>query len=252
MGPLLAKVGRDHIGMPQHLGWRSIGDAASEVQHRDPLGHLRDQVHVVVDNKDRKTVALEPLQQLNKAVLLDVIEAGAGLVEQQELGAARERSGNLDQPLMTIRQAADLLMRSRSQPDEVEGGQRMTFERERVTDVVARSLCPDDDVFDHTQGAKQANVLKGSAEAEAGTLMWCQPRQVDAFESDGAAGRSYDAVEHVEKGRLAASVRPDERVHAVAPHGEINVIDGFQAAERFGEIADGENGRIVLGADLSG
>ena len=49
----------------------------------------------------------KPLEQRDQLLLLGLIQAGTGLVQQQQLGMSRQRACNLDQALMAVRQIAD-------------------------------------------------------------------------------------------------------------------------------------------------
>ena len=70
MGPrrdwtLLAKVGRDDVGVAQHVRRRAVGDALTEIEHRDVICDLLHHRHVVVDDEDGQAVPLEALEQAN-------------------------------------------------------------------------------------------------------------------------------------------------------------------------------------------
>ena len=81
----LAEIGCDDIGIAEYIRWRAVGDALAEVEHGDPVGHLLHHGHVVIDDENGKSMPLETLEECDKAVLLDVIKAGSGLVEEQQL-----------------------------------------------------------------------------------------------------------------------------------------------------------------------
>src|SRR5205823_10072823 len=49
----LPEIGGDDFGVAQHLRRRAVGDAAAEVEHRDVIGDLLDQMHVVIDDEYR-------------------------------------------------------------------------------------------------------------------------------------------------------------------------------------------------------
>ena len=71
-----------------------------------------------------------------------------------------------------------------------------------------------------------------------GALVRGQRGHVDAVDEDCARGRAIEAGDDVERRRLAAAVGADQRMHAAAPHGEIDAVDRLQAAEIFGEASD--------------
>ena len=54
-------------------------------------------------------------------------------------------------------------------------------------------------------------------------------------------GRLVDAGEHVEERRLAGAVRADQRDDLAARHGEVDVVDGDEAAELLADAARDED-----------
>jgi hypothetical protein len=70
-------------------------------------------------------------------------------------------------------------------------------------DLVVWPLGADHDVVENAHRAEQSDVLEGSAEAMPGAPMGRQPSHVRAIERNGTPVWSLDAVEHVEKRRLA-------------------------------------------------
>src|SRR5204863_3492775 len=83
--------------------------------------------------------------------------------------------------------------------------------------------------------------LKGAADAEVRDVARPQAGDVLAGEPDFAGIRPELAVDHVEAGRLAGTVRADEREKLAATHGEAHLVDGAQAAEGFGQPFDLED-----------
>src|SRR5437016_5086724 len=54
MHRLLAEIGRDDLGILLDLVRRSFGNDLAVVEHVDPLADSHDDLHVVLDEKDRK------------------------------------------------------------------------------------------------------------------------------------------------------------------------------------------------------
>src|SRR5919197_2400005 len=88
------QIGLDHGAVALNVGGRPLGDLASEVEADDVVGHLHDEVHVVLDDEHREPVrVVDPPQQRCEAVDLLVVQPSCGFVEEEELGVADERSG---------------------------------------------------------------------------------------------------------------------------------------------------------------
>ena len=102
--------------------------------------------------------------------LLGRVEAGRGLVEQQQRRVGGERTGNLDQPLMAVGEARDQLVGAAAQSDEVERGHRALGQSASspfADQRIAGPLGADHDILQRRHRAEQANVLECAAEASA-------------------------------------------------------------------------------------
>ena len=82
----------------------------------------RDQRHVVIDDQDGEALRRDALEQLVQLELFGRVEAGRGLVEQQQRRIGGERTRDLDQALMAVGKARDQLVGAAAEPDE---GQRL-------------------------------------------------------------------------------------------------------------------------------
>ena len=125
------------------------------------LRHARDQGHVMVDDDDRQAFGGYPVEQVVQRLLFAGVEAGGGLVEQQDRGVRRQRARDLDETLMAITEACDRLV-AVAQPDEVERSARAPAERVVTArdQRIAAALGADHDIFQRGHRAEQANVLE--------------------------------------------------------------------------------------------
>ena len=108
---LLAQVRLHHGRVAAHLLGRAVGNLPAEVQNHDPTGHLHDEPHVVLDEQEGDAELADAAQQVEQLGLLAVVEARGGLVQEQQLGPARQGPGDLDAPLLPVRQAGRLPIR---------------------------------------------------------------------------------------------------------------------------------------------
>ena len=56
------------------------------------------------------------------------------------------------------------------------------------------------------------------------------------FEHDGAGRRRHFAVQHLEEGRLAGAIGPDDAAQLAAVHREVDIAIGQQTAITFGQM----------------
>jgi hypothetical protein len=55
---------------------------AAKVEHSDSVGNLLDQVHVVIDNRNGKSMSPKTLQKLDELAFFDSIQARAGFIKE--------------------------------------------------------------------------------------------------------------------------------------------------------------------------
>src|SRR4051812_26574137 len=79
----LPQIRLEHTRVLPDLRRRAVGELLAEVEHADAVGHGHDQVHVVFDDDERDTLALELGQELDQARHVVAAEPGGRLVEQQ-------------------------------------------------------------------------------------------------------------------------------------------------------------------------
>ena len=73
--------------------------------HGHPVGDGEHEIHVVLDQQHRM-LARQALEQGGHALRFLRAHAGQRLVEQQDLGVAGERHGDLELALLAVRQRA--------------------------------------------------------------------------------------------------------------------------------------------------
>ena len=89
----LPEISSHYFRVAQDLLRRTIGNTATKVEHGDAVGNLLDQVHVVIDEKNREPVSLQALQKLDEFAFFDSIQASARFIESSSLGLpARARA----------------------------------------------------------------------------------------------------------------------------------------------------------------
>src|SRR5207249_3933184 len=86
----------------------------------------------------------------------------------------------------------------------------------------------------------QTDVLERAADASGGDRVRRLAGDLGAVEDDVPGRRLVDAGEHVEEGRLAGPVRPDQAHDRLLGHGELDVVHGDEAAELLPNAGCGE------------
>ena len=90
---------------------------------------------------------------------------------------------------------------------------------------------PDHHVLERRHVLEETDVLERAPHAARGDRVRRLAGDVLAEERDLPGRRLVDAGEHVEERRLAGAVRADQRDHLAARDGEVDVVDGDEAAE---------------------
>src|SRR6202035_2912568 len=90
-------------------------------------------------------------------------------------------------------------------------------------------------------------MLKHHAKALARDLVRGQSGDIFSQENDVARGRAFDPHDRLHRGRLAGAVRADQAENLAGAQLELEILDGGEAAEAFGQAADFENRSVVGG-----
>ena len=99
------------------LGRRPFGDLLAVVEDRDPVADAHDHAHVVLDEQDRQAQLVpDPAEEGHHRGRLGRVHARRRLVEQQQLGPGRERSGDLEAALVAVGQVAGQLVLAAGRP----------------------------------------------------------------------------------------------------------------------------------------
>src|SRR6478752_2989804 len=165
------------------------------------------------------------------------INAGERFVEQHVIGAARQRPGDLDPATFATRQRDG---RRLAMPRDLE-----LFEQ-RVEIVVAAATVGlhhfehRADIVLDIKATEDRRFLREIADPEAGPLIHGKMRDVVPVELDLAALRLDQAGDHVERGGLARTIRPQQAHRLTAADIEADAIDHPASAIAFLEIMRGQ------------
>ena len=91
-------------------------------------------------------------------------------------------------------------------------------------------------VFQHSGGFEQADVLKSTGNALFNDLMWFLAADALAVENHIAAGDLVGTGDHVEYGSLTGTVGANQGADLVFLHFQVHAVNSRQAAELFGYV----------------
>ena len=209
--------------------------------HRDVVGDLENDLHVVLDNDDVDHPR-ELADFADRALGFSRAHPAGRLVEQKEPRPRDQRHADLEQRDVTVGQRAGLPLRELRQPDLLEG---------------ALDLLPCVEIArggaERIEKASPAYpvIQRLSATLSCGnTLLFCKvrlmPRRLISCgswpvmswpsEEHAAAVRRQQARNQIEERGLARAVRPDDGVQPAAGKIETQPVDGGEPAEALGEL----------------
>ena len=101
---LAAEVGGDHRRILLHFRRRSFGDLLAVVEHEHAVADAHHELHVVLDQQDRRAVAADVGEEPLERRRLGRVHSRRGLVEREQLRLGRERAGDLEAALVAVRE----------------------------------------------------------------------------------------------------------------------------------------------------
>jgi hypothetical protein len=214
-------------------------DELAAEQHADVVRHGPREVDVVRDDQDRGVdLRVEVDEQLGDVGRAHGVEAGVGLVDQDDLGVQHQRAG---QACALAHTAGDLTgefpLRARETdhvhlaehdlPDFGLAFLRVLTQRER-------------DVVVQVHGAEQGTVLEQHAEQFAGLveLVLRAPDQVDPVDQDPAGIGLEQADQTFQEDRFPGTGRPEHDTDLTGRQRERDVLPDPLVAKRLREVLD--------------
>ena len=264
--PLLAQVGLDDLRVPLDLLGRTLSDDPAVVEHTDDLTDPHHKTHVMLYQKDRDLKLVADLLDVAHELLgLVGVHAGSRFVEQQHLGMGCQSPQDLEPTLGAVGEPACPLGCELAHAKDVEQLEGPLVElpllppvlrqTQHVRQKVRRHRVREahEHVFLHRHLVEEADVLEGARDAHLVDLHHAEARRVVAVDQDGATRGCVDVGQQVEDGGLAGAVGPDEARDLRAAHGDVEVVDGNQAAEVDAKVLglqDGDGAQIALGDEV--
>src|SRR5215468_6238036 len=247
----VSKVRLDHARIGPYLVGRALGDLLAHVQHRDAVGDVHDHAHVVLDQDHGDAPLLVDVEdEARHVLLLLVIAAAHRLVEEQDLRVEGQGPAELDALLQAVGQGAGGPAPEVLDPQEIDD----VFDALAVLDLFLLGEPPvgegtqhaglhvyvaaEQEIVEDGHAPEEGDVLEGAGDAELGDLAGGQVGDVAALADDPAGVGVVEAADHVEDGRLAGAVGPDDREDFALLGLQGNPGDRLDTAKRLGCLAD--------------
>ena len=194
-----AEIGLDHAFVLDHILRLALRDDMALVEHDHARGERHDHLHDVLDDHERDAHAVDATQQLDRALDLAGCQPRQRLVEQHQPRLQRQHARNL-QPLAAGRaEPARPLIGEVRKPGDLQHLERTLA---CVGAMRMAQIGADHDILQHRHVLERRRHLEGAADAGARMDVGRRPRQVDAVEAHGAAGRHGVTRETIEEGRF--------------------------------------------------
>jgi glutathione S-transferase len=187
-------IGFLHAAVGAQFREASLGKRAALHQHHDVVAELGHQPHVVLDDQEGDAARLEREDVGDQPSRQRRVDAGGGLVEQNQLGLSHQRPAKLQKLLLAAREVYRAIV---ADLEEVEfardcdralaqfllahacGGRAQHGERERLAGLV---LAIQHQVLDHRELRQPAGDLERAREPDPGQPVWPPAGDVGAVE----------------------------------------------------------------------
>ena len=210
---------------------RPVGDDAPRIHAHEALGHLKQDMHDMLDPDDRDPAGFQFENDVDEFVRLGVGQAAADLVQQQHCGAGGERAGELE-PL-----AIDESERLRAPVgDGSHAGQRKRVDRRLIGAFMLEPAAMrggGEDILEHRHAAEGPRNLMRARQPPPASLRRRRGGDVLAEKAHPPAGRRMRADQQAEQGRLAGAVRPDDAHRLAGADGKVDPVEHHEGAEAF-------------------
>ncbi len=154
-------------------------------------------------------------EQVAQLLALGVVEAGGGLVEQEQARPGGQGAGQLEQAGLAGGERVGRPVGQVGQPDQGQHAVGVGRGVGAVPGPAPADLCGGQDVLPDRQRAEDLEPLERAGDAQSGALMRLEPGHVGVVEGDPATVEALKAADRVEARGLARPVGADQaRDHA--------------------------------------
>ena len=222
------------------LGDRPLHDHPAPVEDDGPVA---DQFHLVQQvrrQEDGGALGAQLADEFADVLHALRVEAAGGLVEHDDVGLVDERQGDAQALPHAVGEAAGLGVGPVEQPHHVE----------HLGDALLADLAVH--LAEHAQVAPGGHVAVEHGVVHEAAQMAQRPLPVGGHfvveHLRVAAGGVDEAEDHADGGGLAAAVGAEEAEHVAPADGDVQVVDGAQPLEVFGQPVSGQHHRPAFAA----
>ena len=221
-----------------------VVDRSAIAQHRDAVGDAGDLVQFVGDQDRGDALLAERDEAIEQRGAIGLVEAGGGLVQDQQAHPLGERLGNLDQLLLADAEIGDQRVRLLTQADLGQQFPGTPVHRVTIDDAEPRGRVRKEDVLRDRHQRNQRQLLVNDDDPERLGIVDIAKAPLLAVEGDRAliAAVGIDPAQHLHQRRLAGAVFAHQRVNLAGLDGEIDVAQRLHACKALADTAHLEHG----------
>ncbi len=218
---------------PLELVGRALGDDAAVVEHRDPVGELVRLVEVLGGEQHGGAVRDEAAHDVPHGVAAARVEAGGGLVEEDDARRGDQGHRQVEPALHPARVGGERLARGLGQVELLEqlGDPRLGALRTEVAQPRHQQ-----EVLLAGEQAVDRRELAGEADRGAHAVRVAD--DVRSVHGCRAAVGSHERAQDVHGGRLAGAVRTEQRGHRAGLDREVDAVEHDLLAVGLAQPAD--------------
>ncbi|KAF5274321.1 hypothetical protein FQR65_LT17040 [Abscondita terminalis] len=237
---MFAEVDAAHFGVVHDLLGRALGQHMAVADDESMVADAQRLTHVVVGDQHADAARLEKADDALDLDHGDGVDAGKGLVQQDEARLRGQGARNLDAAALAARQ------RQRRRCAQMVHAQFLQQRREALLDDVARQrpalLVPlqlqhGAHVVLDAELAEDRGLLRQIGQSQARALVDGHAAHGLAVDEDLAAIAAHQAHDHVERGGLARAVGTQQAHDLAFFHGQGHILDHLAAAIGFPQVA---------------
>ena len=197
------------------------------------VGRGHDLAQLVGDQHDGDAALLQRRQDAEELVGLLRRQHGAGLVQDQDPGAAEQHLQDFDALLLAHRQVGDLRVGIDGKPILARQALELGARRGEAARQQRPALGAQHQVLQHGEGVDQHEMLVDHADAVGDRVVRVVHAHGLAVDADLARIGAIEPVEDAHQGRLAGAVLADDAGDGALGDGQRHAAHGMHAAERL-------------------